>query len=150
MLRNLGAAALFAVVVSAAACGGTEAATPAATVFQPAPTPTEHPASHQATPQPASSERGAALASANGCTACHSATGNVSVGPSWKGLYGSQQRLTDGTSVEVDEEFLVESIKSPDAKIAEGFAPGIMPRDFGTKLTEGEIASIVEYLKSLR
>lgn len=97
-----------------------------------------------------SAARGEEVARANACTACHSVTGDVSVGPSWKGLFGSQQRLNDGTSTLVDEAFLVESIKSPDAKIADGFSLGIMPRDFGQKLTDGDIASLVEYVKSLK
>lgn len=72
------------------------------------------------------------------------------MGPSWKGLFGSQQRLTDGTSTLVDEAFLVESIKSPDAKVAEGFAPGVMPRDYGQTLSDADISSLVEYIKSLK
>lgn len=97
-----------------------------------------------------SAARGEHVARSNACTACHSVTGDISVGPTWKGLYGSQQLLTDGTTVVIDEAFLVESVKSPDAKVAEGFSPGIMPRDFGQKLTDTDIASLVEYIKSLR
>lgn len=96
-----------------------------------------------------SASRGEQVARANACTACHSVTGDVSVGPAWKGLFGSQQVLTDGSSTLVDEAFLVESIKSPDAKVADGFSPGIMPRDFGQKLTDADISSLVEYIKSL-
>jgi cytochrome c oxidase subunit II len=45
-----------------------------------------------------------------------------------------------------DEAFIRESILDPDAMIAEGFQPGVMPNNFGDSLSEEQINSLVEYL----
>ena len=52
--------------------------------------------------------------------ACHSADGRSSVGPTWKGLYGSEVELEDGTTVTADDEYLVRAIKDPEAERVEG------------------------------
>jgi cytochrome c oxidase subunit 2 len=44
-----------------------------------------------------------------------------------------------------DEAFVRESIVEPDANIAEGFQPGVMP-NFGEQLTDEQIDGLVEYL----
>lgn len=94
-------------------------------------------------------ERGKALADEQGCVACHSIDGSVRVGPTWLGLYGSQATLADGTTVEVNEDYLRESIIDPNAKIARGFPPNVMPATFGKTLTEDQIHDLVEYIESL-
>ena len=86
------------------------------------------------------------LAVLNGCTSCHSVDDSTKIAPPWRGLYGSQIELTDGTRITVDEEYLTESIKSPNAKIVKGFTKGAMPP---ISLTDEEIANIVSYIKSV-
>ena len=54
--------------------------------------------------------QGKALALSKGCVGCHSVDGSVGVGPSWKGLYGSVQTFSDGSSARVDDAFLREEI----------------------------------------
>jgi cytochrome c oxidase subunit 2 len=95
-------------------------------------------------------ERGQKWAAQYGCQACHSVDGTVVVGPSWKGIYGNQETLADGTSITVDDAYLRESILDPTVKVVQGFAGGIMPPTFGTVLTEQQIADIIEYIKSLK
>ncbi|MFC6669879.1 c-type cytochrome [Marinobacterium aestuariivivens] len=68
-------------------------------------------------------ERGRELARRHGCTACHSLDGSDSLGPGWRGLYGSRERLVDGSEVLVDEAYLRESILDPAARIVEGYSP---------------------------
>jgi cytochrome c oxidase subunit 2 len=72
------------------------------------------------------------------------------VGPTWKGLFGKTENLTDGSTVVVDEAYLRESILTPNAKVAQGFLPGTMAQDFGDRLSELEIKAIIEYIKTLR
>ncbi|MDX1475954.1 MAG: cytochrome c, partial [Reinekea sp.] len=92
--------------------------------------------------------RGEALVAVNGCAACHSIDGSQSpLGPTWLGLAGSQVTLADGTVVTADDEFLIESIKSPQATIVAGFENQLMPT-FG--FTDEQIADIVAYIKTLR
>ena len=95
-----------------------------------------------------SADIGAQLALAYGCQACHSTDGAALVGPTWQGLYGTQEDLEDGTSVGVDDEYIAESIKNPNAKITQGFTAGLMPATLGVK--DEEIPHIIEYIKSLR
>jgi cytochrome c oxidase subunit 2 len=91
--------------------------------------------------------RGQALVAANGCAACHSIDGSKNPnGPTWFGLFGSDVKLADGTTVTADEAFLTESIKEPAAKVVEGFNPTMPVFPF----TDEQIANIVAYIKTLK
>jgi cytochrome c oxidase subunit 2 len=96
-------------------------------------------------------ERGKALINDSGnlCSTCHSIDGSALVGPSFKGLYGSKQKLSDGTEVVADDAFIKESIYKPQAKIVQGYGP-VMPAMYEGKLTEENVADIIEYLKTLK
>jgi cytochrome c oxidase subunit 2 len=83
----------------------------------------------------------------NQCAACHTIDGNRLVGPSFKGIWGREGKMSDGSKVIVDENYIVESIRIPTAKVVEGYPPA-MPA-FPT-LTNDDIASIIEYMKTLK
>ena len=95
-----------------------------------------------------SADIGAQLVQAYGCNACHSTDGTALVGPTWQGLYGTEEELEDGTTVLVDDAYIAESIKDPNAKITRGFTAGLMPATLGVK--DEEIPHIIEYMKTLR
>lgn len=88
-----------------------------------------------------------------GCNACHSIDGVPKVGPTWKGLWGSTQSYTDGTSVSIDgadgENHLKESILQPAAKIRAGFAGAQMPSFLG-QLDDDQIKALTAYIKTLK
>jgi cytochrome c oxidase subunit 2 len=86
-----------------------------------------------------------------GCLACHSIDGSKLVGPSWKGVYGSQVTLDDGSTVTADDAYLTESIKDPGAKIVQGFT-NLMPADIvqQNNITDKQIGDIIEFIKSLK
>jgi cytochrome c oxidase subunit 2 len=91
--------------------------------------------------------RGQVLVAANGCAACHTINGAPGIGPTWFGLFGRTEELTDGTTVVVDDAYVHESIKTPQAKIVAGFENQLMPTyDF----TDEQIADIIAYIKTLR
>jgi cytochrome c oxidase subunit 2 len=92
-------------------------------------------------------EQGAALAESAGCLACHSVDGSALVGPTWLGLFGSENRLEDGTSVLADEDYLRNSILEPGSQVVADY-PNVMPAAYAT-LTDEELAAIIEYIKSL-
>jgi cytochrome c oxidase subunit 2 len=79
----------------------------------------------------------ASVIQANGCTSCHTIDGGKSAGPTWKGL-GSTH----------DEAYIKESITNPNAKIAAGFQPGMMPAF--TQLDEESLNNVVKYIQSLK
>ena len=56
--------------------------------------------------------------------------------------------MTGGASMKVDENYLRESMMDPTAKVVNGFAPS-MPTYKG-KLSDKQILSIIEYIKTLK
>jgi cytochrome c2 len=91
---------------------------------------------------------GARLAQDLGCLACHATDRQRKVGPGWGQLYGSQSTLADGSTATVDDAYLEEAIVRPDARIAGGYAPGVMP-SYETLTTPEQREAIVAYLRSL-
>ncbi|TLN00196.1 cytochrome c oxidase subunit II, partial [bacterium] len=94
--------------------------------------------------------RGEQAAKQNGCFACHSVDGSKLVGPTWKGLFGSQSELADGSSVPVDEVYLKNSIIKPNAQVVAGFPPGVMPQTYIDSLSEVQISDIIAFIKTLK
>jgi len=93
---------------------------------------------------------GAKLAKEKGCLACHSLDGSKGVGPTFKGLYNSRVTVRqDGKVLTViaDDAYLRESIRSPAAKVAEGFQP-IMPTF--SDLKDNEVEALVEFIEGVR
>jgi cytochrome c oxidase subunit II len=80
---------------------------------------------------------GAAIFAANGCGSCHTlkpANATGTVGP-------DLDNIDKPTAA-----FIRESIVDPNKVITKGFAPDIMPQDFGDKLSPEELDALVEYL----
>ncbi len=92
---------------------------------------------------------GAKLAQETGCLACHSTDGSSLVGPTWQGLFGKQETLTDGTTLTVDADYLLNSIREPGSQIVSGFQD-LMPVVVGEKLTDEDIAAIIAYIQTLK
>ena len=80
------------------------------------------------------------------CNTCHSLDGSAKVGPSFKGLWGRQETMTDGTTVTVDENYVRESILQPSAKVVKGYQP-VMPT-FQGSVKERQILGVIEFLKA--
>ena len=93
-------------------------------------------------------EAGAQLYTSKACVTCHSVDGRPGVAPSFKGRYGIQQRMVDGSTVMVDENYLRESILNPQAKVVEGYQP-VMPTYQGV-LKDRQIDALIAYIKSLQ
>lgn len=106
-----------------------------------------------ATFDPALAARGEQLVQQFGCTACHSVDGSKGIGPTLKGVWGSEVTLDSGETVVADEAYLRESILEPDGKTVRGFSPGVMTV-VQPKLPEigqgDKLAALVEYIRSLR
>lgn len=93
-------------------------------------------------------EMGAKLYATAGCSACHSTNGTRLVGPSWKGLYGSDRKFADGTSAKADENYIRESILQPMNKVVESYPPS-MPSYQG-QLKDVQIDALIAYIKTLK
>ena len=86
------------------------------------------------------------LLEAKDCLTCHSIDGSEGIGPTFKGMYGRNTKLTNGSSIVADDVYLRESIVKPETKIVDGF-DDVMPKP---ELTEEELNAIVEYLENLK
>ena len=99
-------------------------------------------------------DEGARLYQMIGCMACHSTDGSTvgKVGPSWKGIFGTERVLgKGGKSAIANEAYLRESITNPSAKVVKGFEKFDtgMPIYAGI-LNESQIESLVLFIKSLK
>jgi cytochrome c oxidase subunit 2 len=86
-----------------------------------------------------------------GCLACHSTDGSKLVGPSFKGLFGSDRIVISKNAekkVTADESYISRSVYDPDSEIVKGFNSGLM-KSYKEKLNEADLKSIVEYMKTL-
>jgi mono/diheme cytochrome c family protein len=85
---------------------------------------------------------GEQIFTAAGCGSCHTlgkAGTNSNTGPSLDDLAGA---VPSGTS---PEEYVRQSLLDPDAVVADGFQPGVMP-SFEGRLSDKQIQALTEYL----
>ncbi len=81
---------------------------------------------------------GTKLFTDNGCGGCHTfkaAGTNGKIGPNLDDVLKGK-----------DADFVKTSITDPNAEIAPGFAPNIMPQTYGSQLTSEQIADLVAFL----
>ena len=86
------------------------------------------------------------------CKGCHSTDGLAIIGPSFKGLYGKTESvMINGveSQVTVDDNYIMESIKQPEAKLVTGYPAKTMPAYEG-QLTDEDIANLITYIKTLK
>ncbi|MBY5920256.1 cytochrome c oxidase subunit II [Ferrimonas balearica] len=85
---------------------------------------------------------GEKLATEQGCMGCHGFAASP-LGPSWSGIYGRAEVMSDGTELTVDDAYLIESIREPAAKLVQGYANVMPPYD----LSDQQIAALIAYMK---
>lgn len=90
---------------------------------------------------------GEIVAERNACGACHSIDGSKNVGPTWLGLFGRTEAMSDGPSIVVDDAYIEESIRNPSVKIVAGYDNAMTPYDF---LSDDEINALIEYIKTIQ
>jgi cytochrome c oxidase subunit II len=87
----------------------------------------------------------AALFKSNGCSACHTFTAipgaKGTVGPNLDNL--KSYAATAGKPLEA---FIKESIVDPNAYIAPGYQPNVMPGNFGSTIPPASLDALVQYL----
>lgn len=106
-----------------------------------------------ATDAPVTVDEGRRLYKSYGCIACHATDDSslTKLGPTWKGLYGSERRVVGGVvRLTADDAYLRESILEPGAKIVEGYDKGevSMPSYAGV-LSDSQVQSLILFIKSL-
>ncbi len=89
--------------------------------------------------------RGQQVSTDYGCIACHTVDGSPGVGPSWLGMWGRTETLSDGSTVVVDQDYFVESLLNPGRHLVAGY-PNVMMRSF---VTDAEIIDLMAFARSL-
>lgn len=92
-------------------------------------------------------EAGERLYTIRGCKQCHSIDGTTGHGPTFLDKYGVEEKLRDGSSVLVDDNYIRESIVNPNARIVAGYE-AVMPTYQG-RLKDKEITALIAFLKTL-
>jgi cytochrome c oxidase subunit 2 len=82
---------------------------------------------------------GKAVFASNGCGGCHT------FAPA--GTKGTIGPNLDQVLKGKDAEFVRESIVDPNAEIAQGFQPNVMPQTYGQQLNSKQIADLVAFLQ---
>jgi mono/diheme cytochrome c family protein len=80
-----------------------------------------------------------------GCTVCHDPDA-VSHAPSLVGIYGQRVRLSDGTFVLADDQYLHDSIMLSKKQVVAGYV-AVMP-DYGSIIPKPDVQELINYLKS--
>jgi len=107
---------------------------------------TSTPTSTSTTSTTASPSSAAGLAAFNsyGCSGCHTLTAakaTGTVGPNLDKLVSFAKQAKQPL-----EPFVRESIVSPDAYVQPGYPKGVMPQDFGTRITKSQLDGLVTFL----
>ena len=89
--------------------------------------------------------RGAKVFDGKACANCHGPGGKGGLGPTLRGLPGSEVELEDGTVVVADDDYIRRAIQDPSAQIADGYSIEMTPFD----LTDEQVDDLVAYIHDL-
>jgi mono/diheme cytochrome c family protein len=85
-------------------------------------------------------EAGKTVYADNGCGGCHTFEA--------AGTSGTTGPNLDETLQGKDAAYIEEAIVNPDSEVAPGFQPGIMPKEYGSQLSQQELADLVAFLQT--
>jgi cytochrome c551/c552 len=88
---------------------------------------------------------GKTVFAANGCGSCHTfkpANATGTVGPNLDNVAADAQKANRGSL----QQYVDESIVDPEAYIAPGFPPNVMPKTFGKTLSKSQLADLVAFV----
>ena len=89
---------------------------------------------------------GMKILDAKGCLACHSVDGSASVGPTFKGAWGSTVHLADGSTRTLDAALFEQKVHDPTAFAVQDYPPVMPP----IQLTDDEMKQIEAYVEGLQ
>jgi mono/diheme cytochrome c family protein len=81
-----------------------------------------------------------------GCGACHMLADAGSEGQVGPALDGIGDRADERISGMGARDYIQQSILEPNAHMVEGFSEGLMPGNFGEKLSDEQLTALVDYL----
>jgi cytochrome c oxidase subunit 2 len=84
------------------------------------------------------------------CAGCHNINGIAATGPALDLIWGTEEKLIDGTTIKVDENYVLDSLKDPNKQVVAGYGPVSKMQTFQGKLDDNDINDIIAFLKRLR
>lgn len=103
-------------------------------------------------PDTSNEHPGLTLLKNNACLSCHTRDGSRLVGPSFKNLIGRTEtilKLDEEQEIVVDNQYIIEKIKSPSSSTVVGYRSGLMI-PYGEILSDEDINHIIDYISSLK
>lgn len=103
-------------------------------------------------PDTSNEHPGLTLLKRNACLSCHTQDGSRLVGPSFKGIFGKTETVVingNDTEIVVDRDYIIESIKDPNAAIVKGYQTGLMI-SYSETISDEDINHIIDYLETLK
>jgi cytochrome c oxidase subunit II len=97
-----------------------------------------------------SSARGKALYTSLTCDGCHTLTGIRATGPTFRGLAGSQVKLKSSKTVTADDDYLFESIETPNKEIVASFSALMEAVIKPHSVSEQDARDLIAFIKTVR
>jgi len=87
------------------------------------------------------------------CASCHSLDGSDGTGPTFQGIAGAPVTLADGSQVPRDAAYLARAITDPDAQVVKGYNPGLMTAaiaGFDLESKPEDVRRLVQFIQSVK
>jgi cytochrome c oxidase subunit 2 len=94
--------------------------------------------------------RGKFLYTSLTCDGCHTLTGTRATGPTFKGLVGSQVKLKSGKTVTADEDYLYESIETPNKELVSTYSALMESAIKPHAVSQQDARDLIAFIKTVR
>jgi cytochrome c oxidase subunit II len=87
----------------------------------------------------------------NECATCHTLDGTeiTGGGPSWKGLWGTERTMQDGSKVTFDRNYVSESVATPSKRVVQGYPDVMTPFNWGDQ-QDAYLEGLYAFMESLK
>jgi cytochrome c oxidase subunit II len=93
---------------------------------------------------------GKALYTSLTCDGCHTLSGVRATGPTFKGLAGSQVTLKSGKTVTADDDYLFESIETPNIELVSTYSALMESAIKPHSVSEQDARDLIAFIKTVR
>jgi len=94
--------------------------------------------------------RGKILYTSLTCDGCHTLAGTRGTGPTFKGLAGSQVKLKSGKTVTADEDYLYESIETPNKELVSTYSALMESAIKPHAVSQQDARDLIAFIKTVR
>ena len=84
------------------------------------------------------------------CSGCHKVDGKAATGPALNDIWGKKEALHNGSVVDVNEQYVQDSIWFPEKDVVAGYGPVSKMNSFKGQLDEKDVNDVIAFLKYLK